>query len=213
MLLRAAGDLEVYERALQLRGLRTLAAVGGFWGHQQIGDLLAYLRALANPLDELALYGALASPLVGLLARLPRAARARRRARAGRGRCGRPTLRRRQRASSRRAARRADRDGARRRFCALAARASARGARRRTISELIERALDARGYREHVLGLEWGERRLANVHKLLRLARRFEASEGRDLRGFLDHVERLAGRARASSPTRRSKASSPTRSG
>jgi hypothetical protein len=29
------------------------------------------------------------------------------------------------------------------------------------------------------------------VHKLLRLARRFEASEGRDLRGFLDHVEYL----------------------
>ncbi len=39
--------------------------------------------------------------------------------------------------------------------------------------------------------LEWGERRLANVHKLLRLARGFEASEGRDLRGFLDHAARL----------------------
>ncbi len=81
MLLRAGGDLEVYERALQLRGMRTLAAVGGFWGHQQIGDLLAYLRALANPLDELALYGTLASPLVGVsrdgLALLARAAKAR----------------------------------------------------------------------------------------------------------------------------------------
>ncbi len=42
-----------------------------------------------------------------------------------------------------------------------------------------------------MLGLDWGERRLANVHKLLRLARRFEASEGRDLRAFLDHVEYL----------------------
>ncbi|HWX51705.1 MAG TPA: UvrD-helicase domain-containing protein, partial [Solirubrobacteraceae bacterium] len=46
VLLRAGGDLEVFERALQLRGLRTLAAVGAFWGHQQIGDLIAYLRAL-----------------------------------------------------------------------------------------------------------------------------------------------------------------------
>ena len=75
-----------------------------------------------------------------------------------------------------------------------------RAAPRRTISQLIERAIDASGYREHVLGLDWGERRLANVHKLLRLARRFEASEGRDLRGFLDHVEYLQrgrqGRAR-----------------
>ena len=41
VLLRAAGDLPVYERALQERGLRTLAAVGSFWGHQQVGDLLA----------------------------------------------------------------------------------------------------------------------------------------------------------------------------
>ena len=63
VLVRASGDLEVFERALQLHGLRTLAAVGAFWGHQQIGDLVSYLRALANPLDEEALYGALASPL------------------------------------------------------------------------------------------------------------------------------------------------------
>ena len=52
-------------------------------------------------------------------------------------------------------------------------------------------------YREHVLGLDGGERRLANVHKLLRLARRFEAAEGRDLRGFLDHVAHLADSAGA----------------
>ncbi len=47
-----------------------------------------------------------------------------------------------------------------------------------------------------MLGLDWGERRLANVHKLLRLAREFEASEGRDLRAFLDHVEYLQDAAR-----------------
>ena len=58
--------------------------------------------------------------------------------------------------------------------------------------------------------LEWGERRLANVHKLLRLARRFEAGEGRDLRGFLDHVAYLQRAGAAASPTRPSKASSRT---
>ena len=85
MLLRASGDLEVFERALQLCGLRTLAAVGAFWGHQQIGDLISYLRALANPLDEEALYGLLASPLGGcsrdclaLLAQAAQSASARR---------------------------------------------------------------------------------------------------------------------------------------
>ncbi|HSZ05907.1 MAG TPA: UvrD-helicase domain-containing protein [Solirubrobacteraceae bacterium] len=199
VLLRAAGDLEVFERALQLRGLRTLAAVGTFWGHQQIGDLISYLRALANPLDEVALYGALASPLAGCskdcLALLADAARTDRRgvwetalaavddaegfaegfAEGARELAGRLAP--------------ADRD-ALASFCARL-RDERAGISRRGISVLIERAIKASGYREHVLGLDWAERRLANVHKLLRLARRFEASEGRDLRAFLDHVEYL----------------------
>jgi ATP-dependent helicase/nuclease subunit A len=204
VLLRAVGDLEVYERALQERGMNTLATVGGFWGGQQVGDLLAYLRALANPLDELALYGTLASPLVGIssdgLALLGTAAKAGKRSvwetleRVGgelpsggpavpspeglptasadsRSLIGLPT---------------ADRSllvEFRTRF--LAERVAAG---RRTISQLIERAFDASGYLEQMLLLSWPERRLANVHKLLRVARRYEASEGRDLRGFLDHV-------------------------
>ncbi len=186
VLLRAGGDLEVYERALQLRGMRTLAAVGGFWAHQQIGDLLAYLRALANPLDEQALYGTLASPLVGLsrdgLALLSRAA----------GQAGRGVW---EAASSPQQEGLLDElaeldRGALHAFCTRLESERVR-ASQRTLSELIERAIDSSGYREHVLGLEWGERRLANVHKLLRLARAFEASEGRDLRGFLDHAARL----------------------
>ncbi len=186
ILLRAVGDLDVYERALQLNGLRTLASVGGFWDDQQVGDLLAYLRALANPLDEEALYSALASPLAGLtrdgLALLARATRAGRSgawetalsALAGNIEIGlAPT----------------DRDTLET-FCGWL-REERASASRRTLSELLERAIDAGGYREHVLGLEWGERRLANVHKLLRLARRFESSEGRDLRGFLDQIDHL----------------------
>jgi ATP-dependent exoDNAse (exonuclease V) beta subunit len=186
VLLRAGGDLEIYERALQLCGLRTLAASGGFWAHQQIADLLAYLRVLANPLDELALYSVLASPLVGLtrdaLALLARAAHD-----AGRGvwetAC--------EPASRELLGELSERDGqALGEFCARLAVERA-AAPRRTIAELLQRAIAASGYREHVLTLDWGERRLANVHKLLRLARRFEVGEGRDLRGFLDHVEHL----------------------
>jgi ATP-dependent helicase/nuclease subunit A len=193
VLLRASGDLEVFERALQLNGLRTLAAVGAFWGHQQIGDLIAYLRALANPLDEEALYGLLACPLGGCsrdcLALLARASQADRRgvwqtalmAIAGEGElAGRLAPR--------------DRD-ALAHACELLQRERA-AAPLRTIASLIERAIEATGYRAHVLALEWGERRLANVHKLLRLARRFEAGEGRDLRGFLDRVDYLASAAR-----------------
>jgi len=188
VLLRSAGDLEVFERALQLRGLRTLAAVGAFWGHQQIGDLLAYLRALANPLDEEALYGVLASPLGGCsrdcLALLAAAARA-----AGRG-AWETALTLPQEGKELREQLSGPDLQALESCCALLAGERAT-AGRRTISELLQRAIAARGYREHVLGLDWGERRLANIHKLLRLAGRFEASEGRDLRAFLDHVERL----------------------
>jgi RecB family exonuclease len=186
LLLRAVGDLDVYERALRERGLRTLAAAGGFWASQQVGDLIAYLRALANPLDEVALYGTLASPLVGLssdgLALLARASHAR-----ARGSVwalvedGPQEL--------------LDRLGPGDRALLVEFRErfshERRTASAHTISQLIERAVEATGYQRHVLELDWGERRLANIHKLLRLARGFEASEGRDLRGFLDHAERL----------------------
>lgn len=67
VLLRAATDMAVFERAIEEQGLSTLAAGGrGYWGRQQVLDLCAYLGALANPRDELALFGLLASPLVGL---------------------------------------------------------------------------------------------------------------------------------------------------
>jgi ATP-dependent helicase/nuclease subunit A len=204
VLLRALGDLEVYERALQLRGLRTLAAVGGFWGHQQIGDLLAYLRALANPLDELALYSALASPLGGVsrdaLALLALAASSAGRsvwetanALAEHELVGEDALAEHDLPG--------ELDGADRaalaRFCADLA-AARREASASTLSAVIERVLDRSGYRAHALSLEWGERRLANIHKLLRMARRFEAGEGRDLRAFLDHVDHLIDAAGAS---------------
>jgi ATP-dependent helicase/nuclease subunit A len=194
VLLRAAGDLPVYERALEERGLRTLAAVGSFWGHQQVGDLLVWLRALANPLDELALYSTLASPLVGLssdgLALLAQAAHA-----AGNGAWETasqtdgelyghlPTA-----------------DGERlRRFveCFAAERRVAPG---HGIAELLLRAIAASDYERYVLSLSWAQRRLANIHKLLRLARRFEAAEGRDLRGFLDYVAHREVFAESSEP-------------
>jgi ATP-dependent helicase/nuclease subunit A len=187
VLLRALGDLDVYERALQLCGLRTLAAVGAFWEHQQVGDLLAYLRTLANPLDELAFYSTLASPLVGIsrdgLALLALAARAE-----GRGAWA-TALRLADEPELLSELAGSDRRGLSS-FCARLRDERERSSRR-AVSELIERAIAHSDYAEHARGLEWGERRLANIHKLLRLARRFEATEGRGLRAFLDHVAHL----------------------
>jgi ATP-dependent helicase/nuclease subunit A len=217
VLLRAATDLPVYERALEERGLRTLAAVGSFWGHQQVGDLLAWLRALANPLDELALYSTLASPLVGissdglaLLAMQARSEGARawatiaraagQNATAEEGSEGeRPVAGGRQAAGAFHTRLSVpDRERLERfaeRFVAERAAAPTLGA-----AELLLRAVACSDYERHVLSLTWGERRLANIHKLLRLARRFEAAEGRDLRSFLDHVEQRRAHAESSEP-------------
>jgi ATP-dependent exoDNAse (exonuclease V) beta subunit len=198
VLLRAAGDLPVYERALQERGLRTLAAAGSFWGHQQVGDLLAWLGALANPLDELALYCTLASPLVGIssdgLALLALHARA--------GTASAWATLRHADGELYRQLSSPDRERLTRFAECFAAERSVAAAH--PIAELLLRAIARSGYRRYVLSLDSGERRLANIHKLVRRARRFEASEGRDLRGFLDHVahrEAFAAGAEPEAPT------------
>jgi ATP-dependent helicase/nuclease subunit A len=240
VLLRALGDLPVYQRALEQQGLATLAGVGSFWGQQQVADLVAYLRLLANPLDEPALYGTLASPLVGLssdaLVHIARVAHAAGGQPVGGSALpvhvahavgGQPV--------DGSALPGGDPQGG------LGARPSAAGelgigghggppggggvwetlrllpaelhtrlrehelqrlqrfiehfqaerahAHARPLAELLLRVLHGCAYEIHLLALPDGERRLANVHKLLRLARRFEASEGRELRGFLDYVE------------------------
>jgi ATP-dependent helicase/nuclease subunit A len=184
VLFRAGGDIEIFERALQLQGLRTLATVGTFWERQQITDLHDYLRALANPREEEALYGVLASPMVSIsrdgLALLAIASAERR-----------EDLWRTALALAEDAGPLGEQDAVRlARFCGWFApeREAAAG---RGISELLERAMRHSGYAEHVLALDWPERRMANVQKLLRLARAFEASEGRDLRAFVDQAEDL----------------------
>jgi ATP-dependent exoDNAse (exonuclease V) beta subunit len=182
VLLRALGDLPVYESALRARGLATVAATGGFWSHQQVGDLLAWLRALANPLDELALYSTLASPLVGVssdgLALIAGFA--------GDSAGGVWQSMRERAPELDELLCLADRERVasfRELFAAQRA-----GAPLQPIASLLARATAASGYEAHVLSLDGGERRLAFIHKLIALARSFEAQEGRDLRGFLDHV-------------------------
>ena len=138
-------------------------------------------RALANPRDEEALYTVLASPLVGVsldaLVVLAAAARDRRRdpwsvLREPEGRStsslmgigsfwsGSPT----------------------------GSPSSGTVAARSGVEELIDRALERTGYDLAVLAMPGGQRRLANVRKLMRLAREHEAAHGPDLRGFLELV-------------------------
>ena len=57
-----------------------------------------------------------------------------------------------------------------------------------SLETLIDRAVTRSGYDRHLLALPAGDRRMANVRKLMRMAREFEADEGRDLRRFIDFV-------------------------
>ena len=75
------------------------------------------------------------------------------------------------------------------------------------LDALIDQAVGAPGYDLALLMRAGGRRRMANVRKLMRLAREYEADEGRDLRGFLDWARLrsrdLAPRGRGHDPGRR----------
>ena len=64
VLVRATASLRLFEEALEEQGVPTYVVGGrGYWSQQPVRDGLAYLAALANPLDEEALLGVLASRL------------------------------------------------------------------------------------------------------------------------------------------------------
>jgi ATP-dependent exoDNAse (exonuclease V) beta subunit len=190
ILLRAVANMGVFERALEQEGLATLATAGrGWWGRQQVQDLTAYLGTLANPRDEGALLSVLASPLAGVssdgLALLALAARE----------SGTGLWEALESAFCREGGDRAGlaarlRPADRERLVAFGPRLAAerRRAPRLGLGELLERVVEDTGYDLHVLAQPAGLRRLANVHKLVRLAVAYEDRHGRDIRGFIDHA-------------------------
>jgi len=178
VLTRATTDLRTYERALEAAGVPTYLIGGrGYWGHPQVLDVVSYLRVLANPLDEEALYTVLASPMVG--ASMDALVLA--------GAAGDPWSA--LAGSGGRLAGLQEDDAAR-----LAAFVGLVAGERALVGEisleaLIDRALERTGYDVAVLALPGGRRRLANVRKLMRLAREHEAAHGPELRGFLELVD------------------------
>ena len=203
LLTRATTDLRVYERALEERGIPTYVIGGrGYWAHPQVIDMVGYLEALANPRDEEALYTVLASPLVGVsadaLVVLAAVARAQ-----GRD----PWWVLREPAGAFDGLGPADRELLAR-VRRLVRRRAAGGGPRRAVESLIDRALELTGYDLAVLAMPGGPRRLANVRKLMRLAREHEAAHGPDLHGFLELVARRA-RAAAGGRLRRASREAP----
>jgi ATP-dependent exoDNAse (exonuclease V) beta subunit len=178
VLLRAGSNADIYETAIRDRGYTTLSASGeGFYARPEIGDLIAYLRALANPHDDLALYGALASPLCAAdadeLVALGIAARG----------------------SASTATAMAELEVPRIRAFAGRFAAARQAARSQPLDGVVAGAIADNGYELYLAQLPSPERRIANLRKLIRLARQFEQDEGRDLRRFADALS--AGRVGA----------------
>jgi ATP-dependent helicase/nuclease subunit A len=197
VLLRAFTRLDAYEDSLERAGLRPYVVGGrGYWSQQQVADVCALLATIANPLDDQALLGSLASPACGATPDtlwLLRAA-------AGNGRALWPTVA--QAAGlgedERCDPQRLEQITADERSLLKTFAATLTDLRRRatslSLAGLIDAVVTETGYDLAVLMRPAGEARFANVRKLMRLAAEFEAVEGRDLRGLLDF---LAARADA----------------
>jgi ATP-dependent helicase/nuclease subunit A len=178
VLLFAAGtDAEWYEEELRRAGLRTYRATGrGYFGQQQVVDLLNYLRLLHNRYDDEALLAVLASPFVGVsndaLLLIRRNARG-------------PIFTGLERALP------ADLDpddtrllrAFKQRYDRLA-----EAAPRLSLERLCERIVADHDYDLAVLAQWDGRRRYANLRKLARLARSYEELRGPDVEGFVRFV-------------------------
>jgi ATP-dependent exoDNAse (exonuclease V) beta subunit len=180
VILFAAGtDAERYEEALRREGLPTFRATGrGYFGQQQVVDLLSYLRLLHNRYDDVALATVLASPFVGVsndaLVLIRR--NAPRRPLFTALEKGLPEDLSAEDARLLRAFRQ--------RYERLV-RASARTG----LERLCELVLSEHDYDLAVLARWDGSRRFANLRKLGRLARQYEAIRGHDLAGFVRFVQ------------------------
>ncbi|HEX7255444.1 MAG TPA: UvrD-helicase domain-containing protein [Gaiellaceae bacterium] len=176
VLLFAAGtDAEWYEQELRALAVPTYRATGrGYFGQQQVVDLLNYLRLLQNRYDDNALVSILASPFVGVsndtLFLLRRAA----------GR--RPIFAGLERSFPEQVSAEDERllRAFKQRYDRLAAASS-----RLPLERLCEQILVEHDYDLAVLAHWDGRRRYANLRKLARLARAYEELRGRDVEGFL----------------------------
>ena len=212
LLLRAFTHVDAYAEALELAGLDPYVVGGrGYWSSQQVEDGLRLLACVANPLDDEALLGALASPACGAgpdaLWILRRAADR------AHGRHIWPAIEdyvlglREPPAADEPAEDEAWEQGAAwagklpgsdrarietfgRRLVELRIEAPLL-----PLDALVEATLERFDYDLAALSMPGGKRRAANLLKLVRIAGEFEAHEGRDLRGLLTYAAERASRS------------------
>jgi ATP-dependent helicase/nuclease subunit A len=204
VLLRAFTHVAAFETALDDAGLNPYVVGGrGFWSQQQIEDLRCLLAVIANPLDDEALFGALASPACGLL---PDTLWLLRKAATVRGDDDRewarhiwPTVRdlvekgAPTEGNAEMAALIPGEELERLRAFTGVLRDLRRVGTEGGLEALVDRAATRFGYDLATLRRDHGTERWANARKLMRLAREFESREGPDLHSFLDYLEVRAG--------------------
>jgi ATP-dependent helicase/nuclease subunit A len=205
VLLRSYTWVDTYERAFADAGLEPYVIGGrGYWSQQQVEDMLALLAVIANPLDDEALLGSLASPACAVtpdtLWLLRRVALDRRE----RGWSTRlwPGLREvaagevpEDAGGSKWAEAIEDEEIVRlRRFTELVGQLRD-DAPLLGLEGTVQAACERFGYDLATLMRPGGEARWANVRKLMRLAREYESNEGADLRGFLEYATEETARA------------------
>jgi ATP-dependent helicase/nuclease subunit A len=191
VLLRSYTHIAAYERALAHAGLAPYVVGGrGYWSQQQVEDTLALLAVIANPLDDEALAGALSGSACGVspdtLWLLHRVAGKRRLVSALREVAG--LAERKEDVEYAWAEAIADEEVER--LTRFAARIDSLRERTPTLGleGTIEAACEELRYDLATLMRDRGPERWANVRKLMRLAREYEANEGADLRGFLAYA-------------------------
>lgn len=183
ILLRAFTHVHYLEEALVGRGLPAYVVQGrGYYDREEFGDVLALLRSLVNPHDDLPLLTVLRSPLGAVsddalyLLRLQA------------DRLAEATL---WEAMRERPVQGVGSEDVRRlavfkqRLESLRRRVGAPG-----LSQLIDAAVTEFDYDLSLLKTSGGSRRFANIRKLMLVADEFEALEGPDLAGFVRYLGR-----------------------
>ncbi|HVT30988.1 MAG TPA: UvrD-helicase domain-containing protein, partial [Lacipirellulaceae bacterium] len=183
ILFRTLSDVQAYEEALRRYGL-DYYLVGGyaFYAQQEIFDVLNLLRAVSSTADEVSLAGALRSPFFALADEtLFWLANSSSSLNAGLLAESPPS----QLSTEERAK-------------VAAAGATIRHLRsikdRVSITELLNAALDRTGYDAVLLGEFLGDRKLANLNKLLERARLADQSGAIDLDGFITQLSQFVSR-------------------
>lgn len=191
ILFRSTTDIPIYERALSDAGIEYYVVSGrGFYETHEVNDLLCLLKAVDNPLDDVAMAAVLRSPLVGVsddtlwwLTRKPGTDGAQANRQIGRLFDGMHDL-----------DGLAGIDGSDRTklesFVSLLQelRGISAGSR---ITDLLDLTMSKTSYDLKALASEHGKQRYANIRKMLDLAQGFQSNNLFHLPDFIRHIEDL----------------------